>query len=75
MKSAPAKPAAASRFDIASHGESYCVIDRDGREVSGLLDYRTAATERDTLNTAAASGRRALARALGALDEYDLDGE
>lgn len=68
------KPTDATRFDIASHGESYCVIDRDGREVSGLLDYCTAATERDSLNAAAATSKRALARALGALDDDDLDG-
>ncbi len=69
------KPTDARRFDIASHGESYCVVDRDGREVSGMLDYRRAAAERDNLNLAAASGRRALARALGAVEDDDLDSE
>lgn len=68
------KPVNARRFDIASHGESYCVVDRDGREVSGLLDYGRAVTERDTLNTAAATSRRALARALGAVEDDDLEG-
>ena len=69
------KPTDARRFDIASHGESYCVVDRDGREVSSLLSYGTAVTERDNLNLAAASGRRALARALGAVEDDDLEAD
>lgn len=67
------KPTDARRFDIASHGESYCVVDRDGREVSGLLDYGRARSEAENLNVAAATSKRALARALGAIEDDDLE--
>ena len=67
------KPTDARRFDIASHGESYCVVDRDGREVSGALDYGRARSEAENLNVAAATSKRALARALGAIEDDDLE--
>lgn len=69
------KPTDARRFDIASHGESYCVVDRDGREVSGLLDYGRARSEAENLNVAAATSKRALARALGAVEDDDLEAD
>lgn len=73
QRSLVTKPTDARRFDIASHGESYCVVDRDGREVSGLLSYGTAVAERDNLNAAAATSKRALARALGAVEDDDVE--
>ena len=75
QRSLVTKPTDARRFDIASHGESYCVVDRDGREVSGLLDYGRARSEADNLNVAAATSKRALARALGAIEDDDVDGD
>lgn len=66
----PAKPTTYARFEIGSTAGGFEVTDTDGRPVSATGTWLEAVTLKDTLNRAAASGRRALARALGAV-EFD----
>ena len=50
-------------------------MDRDGREVSGLLSYGTAVAERDNLNVAAATSKAPSPGALGAVEDDDVEGD
>lgn len=64
-----------SRFVVASNGDGFCVEDEDGRPVTGCLDRFSAVTTANDLNSASAAGAKALAVALGAVEDDDLEGE
>jgi hypothetical protein len=65
----PARPVSYHRFSIGATVTGFEVVDEDGRSVSSSCDLWDDANEiSDTLNRAAASGHRALARALGMID-------
>lgn len=70
------KSVSADAFDIIPAGTGYQVIAADtGREVAYRDDYSLAVSEKNTLNSAAAAGHKALARALGALEDDEVLGE
>lgn len=59
------------RFDVGTTIGGYEIVDLDGRPVTEVFSNQAAALAAKTsLNHAAATGRRALASALGAVD-YD----
>lgn len=56
------------RFSIGTTLDGFEVVDRDGRPVSPTFDNETVQRVCADLNAAYAKGKRALARALGALE-------
>lgn len=63
------RPTAARRFELASAGDGFEVVDNDGWPVTGCLSHREAVEERDILNAATVNGHAAVRTALGAAEE------
>lgn len=63
-----------NRFLVQSNGDGFCVEDDlDGRPVTGCLPRFSAVTIANDLNAAAATSPKALAVALGAVEDEDAD--
>lgn len=70
------KSVSSEAFDTIPAGIGYQVIAADsGHPVAYRDDYASAVSEKDTLNNAAAAGGKALARALGALEDDEVLGD
>lgn len=62
------------RFDVLDAGERAEVIDTaTGRPVAILDSRAMAVLEADALNTAADAGPRYLAKALGAIEDHEVE--
>lgn len=69
----PTRPLAYKRFSVASTIYGWEVEDSDGRSVTESFEAPDLAAQvMDSLNAAAANGPRALATALGAVEEAVL---
>jgi hypothetical protein len=63
-----------SPFATDPYGDGYVVIDTErGRPLTGVRSQRSAQAIAQTLNAAASTSPRALARALGAVEENEPD--
>jgi hypothetical protein len=60
-------------FGVDPYGDGYAVVDENGRTYTGVRSQRSAQATASILNAAAKTSRKALARALGAVEDGEPD--